>query len=509
MNFSKNFSDLGAKMKTGADSLKQKTEAIKAKAIESALANAKGERDHDPNNFEESAMSPPKDAAAATTVSTAPASETQGEHVDSSAKASIRESLTGFASKFKHAETEEEVSDLVTVLSQLFDFDPKAKKQNEMVEALELQGITTWRGFLLMAEEDIPTLTKKGDAPVSKNSVRMLTYLKQFTLHNINSGVEGAKNPELYTSEAFDAFVDDLQLGRKSAISNKEEEDAGKQPMRKIRESMTGFASKLKPGIAKVQEGSISDILSKAKAKVSRGKGGNNNSGPPSDEVSVGATSAVSELGSEAYPGDVVIEDMKKNVEDLASKIETTAKDVENKEEAQKLMVPLLAKLKTSQDKFANMIEARKKKKAEKQEEEAAASGEVDEEKMKQLNDKFKHLFDGDDDKKQKLTNFLIKSDQAILNAFHNAEKVARQAAQKAGILDDGSSKEMATAEEELKDAFQAEEEIEAPTEGLQTEGETEAPAEGLQTEGETGVPTEGLETEGETEAPTEGGVTV
>merc|ERR1712078_680116 len=137
------------------------------------------------------------------------------------------------------------------------------------------------------------------------------------------------------------------------------------------------------------------------------------------------------------------------------------------------------------------MIEARKKKKAEKQEEEAAASGEVDEEKMKQLNDKFKHLFDGDDDKKQKLTNFLIKSDQAILNAFHNAEKVARQAAQKAGILDDGSSKEMATAEEELKDAFQAEGETEAPTEGLQTEGETEAP------------------TEANTEAPTEGGVTV
>ena len=78
---------------------------------------------------------------------------------------------------------DEPISDLLEVLLILFEIDPRARKPHEMVEALEIQGIKTWRGFLLMAEEDIPLLTKssvEGEVPLSYNSIRMLTYLKQF-----------------------------------------------------------------------------------------------------------------------------------------------------------------------------------------------------------------------------------------------------------------------------------------------------------------------------------------
>lgn len=384
-------------------------------------------------------------------------------------KISVRASITEFASKFKQSEVGEpvEVSDLMEVLSTLFEVDPTAKKPHEMVEALAIQGIQTWRGFLLMAEEDIQQLTnttKEGSVAISKNGIRMLTYLKQFTLHNINSGVENAKDPNLYTREAFDAYVEDLQLGRKSALSQDDSTTTttAKLPSKltNVRASISGFASKLKPGTSNnnnsEDNSSIADILHKAKAKVFRGNNTTAAAGAaPGDDASVGASSAGAESteGGVVADDNVAFEDMKKNVDDLASKLETTAQNVSNKgkEEVQKLMVPLLAKLNSSQDKFSHMIEVRKKKRMDKKEENAAAAtaaataaAETTEEAA---------AAGGDDDtstssshntnanttnnKKEKLKNLLSSAEHATKRAFENAEKVARQAARKAGILDD------------------------------------------------------------------------
>ena len=352
---------------------------------------------------------------------------------------------------------DEPISDLLEVLLILFEIDPRARKPHEMVEALEIQGIKTWRGFLLMAEEDIPLLTKssvEGEVPLSYNSIRMLTYLKQFTLHNINTGVENAKDPTIYTREAFDGFVEDLQLGRRSALGREEETEkkTNKERLDNMRASLTGFAStqsasikgfasnqsanikgfasnqsanikglasNLKPTFNN-EEGSINDILQKTKSKVfSRNK--DSKDAPP--VVTDEDTESSSEIVAH---NDSALDSMRKSVDDLASKLEMTAKTAKTKEEVQKLMVPLLSKLKVSQDKFANMVEARKKKK-EDGGEEAPVEGE--EGSSSTTNN-------------QKLKNLLSSAENATKRAFENAEKAARQAAKKAGILDNEEKKE-------------------------------------------------------------------
>lgn len=426
----KSMADVGTKIQTGAKQTKEK-------AIAAALATAS--KDKEKPEVLESSVETTAPVSTEIDNAASPKKDVAGDI--EAAKQKVRESFTGFASKFKHAEEEvKQGSDLIEILSNLFDFDARAKKPHEMVEALEIQGVHTWRGFLLMAEEDIQILTKSskdGLVPISKNAIRMLTYLKQFTLHNITTEVENAKNPETYTSDAFDAFVEDLQLGRKSAVGK--EEEASPNQKRDIRASLAGFASKLKPGV-KVEHGSIADILSKTKAKVFR-----KSDGAPNDDASVGAASTGAESTDLAtVPGDVVFEVMQKQVDDLASELETTATNIANKEEVQKRMVPLLAKLKSSQDKFAAMIEARKMKKEQKEAEAAAAesaeassdgaveSSSDDKNKLKNL------LSSAESATKKALTN----AEAATKKAFENAEKVARQAARKAGILDDEAPKE-------------------------------------------------------------------
>lgn len=430
-SLTKNLADFGSKMKTGTENLKQKGVAL---ALANANAKVDKEQAGDDPTSQDVALAVPSvvggDAAENETIASNESAEQSATAATPSKKPDFKEAFTGFTSQFKRTEELEEVSDLLAVLSTLFEVDPHAKKPHEMVEALDLQGIHTWRSFLLMAEEDIQTLTKsKGSVPISKNGIRMLTYLKQFTLHNINSGVPNAKDPELYTRDAFDTYVDDLQLGRKSALSKGDEkgEEADKpSKLKNIRGSITGFASKLKPN---VEEGSasIADIYTKAKAKVMRGnkdKSGANSGasvGAPSDDASVDASSVgASSIGAEV-PGDIAFEAMQKDVDDLASKIETTARST-NKEEVQKLMVPLLSNLKKSQDRFAAMIEAQKKKQAEKKAGKAEAAAAAT---------------DADEEKNKKLKKLLNSAENATKRAFENAEKVARQAARKAGILDD------------------------------------------------------------------------
>lgn len=177
--------------------------------------------------------------------------------------------------------------------------------------------------------------------------------------------------------------------------------DSEEPKKRNIRDSITGIASRIKPGFVKIEDGSIGDILLKAKSKVF---------GADSEEAkAAGADSTAIVVGDESY------DDVKSDVESIASELEDTGKDVSNKEKVQKLLVPLLTQLKVAQDKFTAMVEARKKKK----EEEAAASAEAG----------------GEGDAKPK-NNLLNTAETAVKKAFENAEKIARDVAKKAGIFD-------------------------------------------------------------------------
>lgn len=180
-----------------------------------------------------------------------------------------------------------------------------------------------------------------------------------------------------------------------------------------VRDSLGKLASKLKPGF-KVAEGSIADILTKAKAKVFK-------DAPPEE------TDAEKDAETTALATRTELETMKSDVEGLTAKMETTAKDISNKEKVQKMLIPILGQLKSAQDKFTGMVEARKKKKAE-----AAAKGDATE-------------VGADDDDTGKMPshsakqNLMQTAESAAKKAFEKAEIVARKVATKVGILDDGT----------------------------------------------------------------------
>lgn len=193
-----------------------------------------------------------------------------------------------------------------------------------------------------------------------------------------------------------------------------------------VRDSLGKLASKLKPGF-KVAEGSIADILTKAKAKVFK-------DAPPEE------TDAEKDAETTALATRTELETMKSDVEGLTAKMETTAKDISNKEKVQKMLIPILGQLKSAQDKFTGMVEARKKKKAE-----AAAKGDATE-------------VGADDDDTGKMPshsakqNLMQTAESAAKKAFEKAEIVARKVATKVGILDDGT-KTAATEEPKAEEA--------------------------------------------------------
>ncbi len=202
-------------------------------------------------------------------------------------------------------------------------------------------------------------------------------------------------------------------------------EDSEEPKKRNMRDSITEIASRIKPGFAKIEEGSIGDILLKAKAKVF---------GADSDEAKAAGASTAIVVGNESY------DDVKSDVESIASELEDTGKDVSNKEKVQKLLVPLLAKLKVAQDKFTAMIEARKKKK-----EEATESAEAGE---------------GTEGATKPKNNLLNSAETAVKKAFENAEKIARDVAKKAGIFD--KKEEATSTDAEAPDAEATTTDVEA-----------------------------------------------
>jgi len=199
-----------------------------------------------------------------------------------------------------------------------------------------------------------------------------------------------------------------------------------------VRDSLGDFASKLKPGF-KVAEGSIADILIKAKAKVFKNA--------PPEETDVENAAEITTLATRTE-----LETMKSDVEGLTAKMESTAKDISNKEKVQKMLIPILDQLKVAQEKFTSMVEARKKKKAEAT---AAAKGDATEASGETA------------EKTDAKHNLMHTAESAAKKAFEKAEIVARKVATKVGILDDGT-KTAATEEPKAEEAAVAKAEVTA-----------------------------------------------
>lgn len=210
-----------------------------------------------------------------------------------------------------------------------------------------------------------------------------------------------------------------------------------------VRDSLGDLASKLKPGF-KVAEGSIADILIKAKAMVFKNA--------PPEETDVEKAAEITTLATT-----IELETMKSDVEGLTAKMESTAKDISNKEKVQKMLIPILGQLKIAQDKFTGMVEARKKKKAE-----AAAKGDTTEASAEKM-----EVHGDDDDDTVKMPshfakqNLMATAESAAKRAFEKAEIVARKVATKVGILDDGT-KTAATEEPKAEEAAVEEAEVTA-----------------------------------------------
>lgn len=214
----------------------------------------------------------------------------------------------------------------------------------------------------------------------------------------IASATKGKEKPEgeegeSPTEEGAERALDDSEEPKKRNI---------------VRDSITGLTANAKKGIAKLEEVPIGEILQKAKAKVFGAEA----------SAEKGSESTAMVVGNESF------DDMKSDVDSIASELEETGKET-NKEKVQKLLVPLLSKLKGAQDKFTAMVDARKKKK----EEEAAAAAEAGVEPK---------------------PNLLNTAETAVKKAFENAEKIARDVAKKAGIFDKNAE---ATTGEEIKEA--------------------------------------------------------
>jgi len=163
------------------------------------------------------------------------------------------------------------------------------------------------------------------------------------------------------------------------------------------------------------------------------------------------------------YPGDITLEHLKNEVESIAHKIETSTRNLVEREEVQKVLTPLMAKLAVAKAKFVEMSEKRKKKSKGGDDEEGGEEGvevelgkennvEETEEAAATEDDKDRSSATtptGDDESKEKLPSqfaeeeMLSRAKKAVKAALEKAEAIVKKTADKFGIhvfnTEDGS----------------------------------------------------------------------
>ena len=206
-------------------------------------------------------------------------------------------------------------------------------------------------------------------------------------------------------------------------------------------EEKQSFVLKYAPSLSNVQEGSIAHTLLKAKSKVF---GGAAIGAGAAAGVAAGAVSSekdetdakfdeVMKEANESYSGsgDITMEELKNDANDISAEMEASADKITAKEEAQKALLPLMAKLVLAKNKFLSMASKNKDKK------EIEGEGEKEEGTTTET----KEDDAAPSEKKGKLPSeyakkdFKFRAEKAAKEAFENAERIAKDVATKVGII--------------------------------------------------------------------------
>ena len=239
-------------------------------------------------------------------------------------------------------------------------------------------------------------------------------------------------------------------------------------------EEKQSFVLKYAPSLSNVQEGSIAYTLLKAKSKVFGGAAigagaaagvaagaASSEKDKTNDEETDAKFDEVMKEANESYSGsgDTTMEELKKDADDISAAMETSADKITVKDEAQKALLPLMAKLVLAKNKFLSMASKNKDKK------EIEGEGEKEEGTTTET----KEDDAAPSEKKGKLPSeyamkdFKFRAEKAAKEAFENAERIAKDVATKVGIIQVAASEDTKKEAEEEGIEVKLEEETTAP----------------------------------------------
>lgn len=172
------------------------------------------------------------------------------------------------------------------------------------------------------------------------------------------------------------------------------------------------------------------------KSEVEEGKIISNNNAVEVTAMTIKEKETVTE--NEGYPGDATMDALKKEVDTIAQKVEVETKNLMEKEEVQKVLTGLMAKLSIAKSKFIAMTQ-KKKGEDNKAEEEEELGLEVELGKEQQVRgtvveESSNSVPSTDDEAKEEEEPKRLKLKRAVKKALENAEAAVKKAADKFGI---------------------------------------------------------------------------
>lgn len=232
-------------------------------------------------------------------------------------------------------------------------------------------------------------------------------------------------------------------------------------------EERKSFVLKYAPSLSNVQEGSIAHTLLKAKSKVFGGAAigaagaASSEKDKTNDEETDAKFDEVMKEANESYSGsgDITMEELKKDANDISAEMEASADKIIVKEEAQKALLPLMAKLVLAKNKFLSMASKNKDKK------EIEGEGEKEEgtTTVTKEDDAAPSEEKGKLPSEYAMKDFKFRAEKAAKEAFENAERIAKDVATKVGIIKVAASEDTKKETEEEGIEVKLEEETTAP----------------------------------------------
>jgi hypothetical protein len=249
-------------------------------------------------------------------------------------------------------------------------------------------------------------------------------------------------------------------------------------------EERKSFVSKYAPSLSNVQEGSIAHTLLEANSKLFGGAAigaGVAAGAKPNDEETDAKFDEVMKEANESYSssGDITMEELKKDADDISAEMEASADKITDNEEAQKAFLPLMAKLVLAKNKFLSMASKNKDKKEE------GTTTETKEDDATPSREKAKLPSE------YAMEDLKFRAEKAAEEAFENAERIAKNVATKVGIIKVAASEDTKAETEEEGIEVKLEEETTVPaiTDDEETKVEEEkAPASAVTDDEETKV---------------------